>query len=213
MVKDVQKFLGLANYYRQFVKDFTRIAKPLHKLVRKDEKWNWGEEQKKTFKELKKVFTMQLVLVAPDLNKEMRIEADISEYATRGVLSMRCEDDKWRLVAFISKLLNEAERNYEIHNREMLAIIQCLEEWRHLLEGAQTKFEIWSDYKNLEYFMSSQKLNRRQAKWTLYLSRFDFILKHVPESSMGRANSLSRHLDWQVEIERDNKDRVLVKKE
>ena len=109
---------------------------------------------------------------------------------------MRCEDDKWRLVAFISKLLNEAERNYEIHNREMLAIIQCLEEWRHLLEGAQTKFEIWSDYKNLEYFMSSQKLNRRQAKWTLYLSRFDFILKHVPESSMGRANSLSRHLDW-----------------
>jgi len=196
MVKDVQKFLGLANYYRQFVKDFTRIAKLLHKLVRKDEKWNWGEEQKKTFKELKKVFTMQLVLVAPDLNKEMRIEADISEYATRGVLSMRCEDDKWRLVAFISKLLNEAERNYEIHNREMLAIIQCLEEWRHLLEGAQTKFEIWSDYKNLEYFMSSQKLNRRQAKWTLYLSRFDFILKHVPESSMGRANSLSRHLDW-----------------
>ena len=196
MVKDVQKFLGLANYYRQFVKDFTRIAKPLHKLVRKDEKWNWGEEQKKTFKELKKVFTMQLVLVAPDLNKEMRIEADISEYATRGVLSMRCEDDKWRLVAFISKLLNEAERNYEIHNREMLAIIQCLEEWRHLLEGAQTKFEIWSDYKNLEYFISSQKLNRRQAKWTLYLSRFDFILKHVPESSMGRANSLSRHLDW-----------------
>jgi len=205
--------LGLANYYRQFVKDFTRIAKLLHKLVRKDEKWNWGEEQKKTFKELKKVFTMQLVLVAPDLNKEMRIEADISEYATRGVLSMRCEDDKWRLVAFISKLLNEAERNYEIHNREMLAIIQCLEEWRHLLEGAQTKFEIWSDYKNLEYFMSSQKLNRRQAKWTLYLSRFDFILKHVPESSMGRANSLSRHLDWQVGIKRDNKDRVLVKKE
>jgi len=196
MVKDVQKFLGLANYYRQFVKDFTRIAKPLHKLVRKDEKWNWRKEQKKTFKELKKVFTMQPVLVAPDLNKEMRIEADISEYATRGVLSMRCEDDKWRLVAFISKLLNEAERNYEIHNREMLAIIQCLEEWRHLLEGAQTKFEIWSDYKNLEYFMSSQKLNRRQAKWTLYLSRFDFILKHVPESSMGRANSLSRHLDW-----------------
>jgi len=196
MVKDVQKFLGLANYYRQFVKDFTRIAKPLHKLVRKDEKWNWRKEQKKTFKELKKVFTMQPVLVAPDLNKEMRIEADISEYTTRGVLSMRCEDDKWRLVAFISKLLNEAERNYEIHNREMLAIIQCLEEWRHLLEGAQTKFEIWSDYKNLEYFMSSQKLNRRQAKWTLYLSRFDFILKHVPESSMGRANSLSRHLDW-----------------
>jgi len=75
-----------------------------------------------------------------------------------------------------------------------------------LLEGAQTKFEIWSDNKNLKYFMSSQKLNQRQARWALYLSRFDFILKHVPGSSIERADSLSRHLDWQVGIERDNKD-------
>ena len=104
------------------------------------------------------------MLVVPDIDKEMRVEADASEYATGGVLSMKCEDEKWRLVAFISKLLNEVERNYEIHNREMLAIIKCLDEWRHLLEGAQSKFEIWSDHKNLEYFMSSQKLNHRQAR-------------------------------------------------
>ena len=104
-VKDVQKFLGLANYYRQFMKDFARIAKLLHKLVRKDEEWNWGEEQEKTFKELKKVFTTQLVLVAPDLDKEMRVEADASEYTIGGVLLIRYEDDKWRPVAFISKLL------------------------------------------------------------------------------------------------------------
>jgi len=82
---------------------------------------------------------------------------------TGGVLLIKCEDEKWRPVAFISKLLYEAERNYEIHNREMLAIVRCLNEWRHLLEGAQNKFEIWSDHKNLEYFMSSQKLNRKQA--------------------------------------------------
>jgi len=104
------------------------------------------------------------VLVAPDLDKEMRVEADASEYVTRGVLSMKCEDKKWRLVAFISKLLNEAERNYEIHNRKMLAIVRCLDKWRHLLEGAQNKFEIWSNHKNLEYFMSSQKLNCRQVQ-------------------------------------------------
>ena len=104
------------------------------------------------------------MLVAPDLDKEMRVEADASEYATRGVLSMKCEDKKWRLVAFISKLLNEAERNYEIHNRKMLAIVRCLDKWRHLLEGAQNKFEIWSNHKNLEYFMSSQKLNCRQVQ-------------------------------------------------
>jgi len=105
---------------------------------------------------------------------------------------MKCKDKRWRPVAFILKSLNKVERNYEIHDREILVIIQCLEEWRHLLEGAWTKFEIWSNHKNLEYFMSSQKLNRRQAQWVLYLSRFDFILKHVPGSSIGRANSLSR---------------------
>jgi len=116
-------------------------------------------------------------------------------------------------VAFISKLLNKAERNYEIHDREMLAIIRCLDEWRHLLKGAQSKFEIWSDHKNLEYFMSSQKLNCRQARWALYLSRFNFTLKHVPESSMGKANSLSRRLDWQKEVKKDNKNRTLLKKE
>jgi len=123
----VQKFLGLANYYRQFVKDFAKIAKPMHKLVRKDEKWNWEIEQERAFEQLKKVFTTRPVLVALDLDKEMRVEVDMSEYATGGVLSMKYKDEKWRPVAFISKSLNEAERNYEIHDREMLAIIRCLD--------------------------------------------------------------------------------------
>ena len=127
----------------------------MHKLVRKDKKWNWGEEQKVAFKKLKRVFTMRPVLVASDLDKEMRIEVDASEYATGEVLSMKYKNEKWRLVAFISKSLNKAERNYKIHDREMLVIIRCQEEWRHFLEGAQGRFEIWSNHKNLEYFMSS----------------------------------------------------------
>ena len=89
---------------------------------------------------------------------------DASDYATEGVLSMECEDGLWRPVAFLSKSLNETERNYEIHDKEMLAIIKELENWRHLLEGACFKFEIWTDHKNLEYFMKAQKLNRRQAR-------------------------------------------------
>jgi len=101
------------------------------------------------------------VLAAPDLNKEMRVEVDVSDYATGGVLSVKRGDGKWRLVAFISKLLNDTERNYEIHDKEMLAVIRCLEAWRHFLEGARTKFKIWTDHKNLEYFMINQKLNRR----------------------------------------------------
>ena len=87
------------------------------------------------------------------------MEVDASDYATGGVLSMEGEDGKWRPVAFLSKSLNETERNYEIHDKEMLVIIRRLKSWRHLLEGAQFKFEIWIDHKNLEYFIKTQNLN------------------------------------------------------
>ena len=163
-VKDVQKFLGLANYYRRFIEGFASIARPLHEMVKKDKKWEWTEKQKKAFKELKRRFTEELVLAVLDLDKKMQMEVDVSDYATGGVLLMECEDNLWRLVAFLSKSLNETERNYEIHDKEMLAIIKGLEAWRHLLEGVQFKFEIWTDHKNLEYFMKVQKLNRRQAR-------------------------------------------------
>jgi len=94
----------------------------------------------------------------------MRVEVDASDYATGGVLSTKCEDGKWRPVAFISKLLNATEQNYEIHNKEMLVVIRCLEAWRHYLEGAKQEFKIWTDYKNLQYFITSQKLNQRQVR-------------------------------------------------
>ena len=101
-VKDVRKFLGLANYYRQFVKDFAKLARPLNNLTRKDEKWRWREEQQKALKQLKTVFTSRPLLVAPNLDKEFRVEADASNFATGGVLSIKYEDSKWRLVAYIS---------------------------------------------------------------------------------------------------------------
>jgi len=94
----------------------------------------------------------------------MRVEVDASDYVTRGVLSTKCEDGKWRPVAFISKLLNTTEQNYKIYNKEMLAVIRCLEAWRYYLERAKLEFEIWTNHKNLQYFMTSQKLNCRQAR-------------------------------------------------
>jgi len=141
-VKDVQKFLGLANYYRRFIEGFASIARSLHDMVKKDKKWDWMEKQEKVFKELKEKFTKEPVLAAPDLDKKMRMEVDALDYAIGGVLSMECKDGLWRPVAFLSKSLNEMERNYEIHDKEMLAIIRGLESWRHLLEGVQSKFEI-----------------------------------------------------------------------
>jgi len=81
-------------------------------------------------------------LAAPDLDKEFRIEADASNYATEGVLSMKCSNKKWRPVTFISKSLSNRERNYKIHDKEILAVIRCLEAWRHFLKGIVVKFEI-----------------------------------------------------------------------
>ena len=116
------------------------------------------------FKELKDQFTKELVLAAPDLDKKLKVEVDTSDYATEGVLSMEVENRRWKPVAFLSKSLNKTKRNYEIHDKEMLAIIRGLEAWRHLLKRVQFRFEIWTDHKNLEYFMKAQKLNRRQAR-------------------------------------------------
>jgi len=210
-VKDVQKFLGLANYYHRFIEGFALIARPLHDLVKKDKKWEWAEKEERAFGELKRRFTEELVLVVPDLDKKMQMEVDVSDYATGGVLLMECEDKLWRLVVFLSKSLNETERNYEIHDKEMLAIIRGLEVWRHLLEGVQFKFKIWMDHKNLEYFMKAQKLNRRQARWVLYLSRFDFILKYVAGAKMGKVDGLSRRMDWKVGVDKDNENQVFIK--
>jgi len=180
-------------------------------MVKKDKKWEWTEKQEKVFKELKEQFTKELVLAAPDIDKKMRMEVNALNYAMGGVLSMECEDRLWRPVAFLSKSLNGTERNYKIHDKEMLAIIWGLESWRHLLEEVQSKFEIWTDHKNLEYFMRAQKLNQRQARWALYLSRFNFILKHVPEARIEKVDRLSRRSDWKVGVDRDNENQVIIK--
>jgi len=127
----------------------------MNTLTRKNMKWQWGQEQQKAFDELKRIFTTKPVLAAPDLDKEFRVEADISNYATGGVLSMKCSNELWRLVAFISKSLSDMEKNYEIYDKEVLAIVRCLEVWRHFLEGITVKFEIWTDHKNLKYFIKA----------------------------------------------------------
>jgi len=141
------------------------------------------------------------------------VEENTSNFATRGVLSVKCKDNLWQPVAFILKVFNETEKNYEIHDKEMLGVIRCLEAWRHFLEGARIKFEVWTNHKNLEYFMTSQNLNCRQARWALYLSRFDFLLRHVLGSKMRKADGLDRRSDWEKGGEGDNEEKTLLKLE
>ena len=119
------------------------------------------------------------------------------------------EDNKWHPVAFLSKSLSLVEQNYEIHDKEMLAIVRALEEWRHFVEGAEHRCEIWMDHKNLQYFMTAKKLNRRQARWSLLLAQFDFIMHHSPSKSMGKTDVLSRWSDQGTGLE-DNNNMVLL---
>jgi len=104
-------------------------------------------------------------------------------------------DGKWNPVVFYSKSLSSMKRNYEIHNKEMLAIICALEEWRHFLKNTTHPVEIWTDHKNLEYFMMAKKLNHRQARWSLHLARFNFLLHHYPGRAMGKPDTLLRRAD------------------
>ena len=122
-VKDVQAFLGLANFYRRFVRNFSKIAAPLHNLTRKGVVWRWGGTQERTFEELKRKFVEGPVLAPVDFTRPLRVESDASDYATGAVLSMLCEDEKWHPCAFLSKGLNDVERNYDVHDKEMFGVI------------------------------------------------------------------------------------------
>jgi hypothetical protein len=162
-VKGVQSFLGFCNFYRRFIKDYSRIAKPLTRLTRVDVSFRWDADCQSAFDELKRRLTSAPILrhYRPDL--PTRIETDASDEVVAGVLSQQ-EEGNWHPVAYYSKTMSSPEQNYEIHDKEMLAIIRALEEWRAELEGLQRKerFDILTDHKALEYFMTTKKLNARQ---------------------------------------------------
>jgi hypothetical protein len=208
-VKDVQAFLGFCNFYRRFIRDFSHIARPLFELTKKNHKWNWTHKCEDTFRQLKHLFTSAPMLAMPDTQKPMRLECDASDSATGAVLSQKESDDKYHPVAYLSKSLTEPEHNYDIYDKELLAIIKALDTWRHYLEGAENTVEIYADHKNLQYFKKAQKLSRQQARWAQFLSRFDFTLIH----KLGKTNKvdgLSRRIDHKEGVENNNLDRILL---
>lgn len=208
-VKETQSFLGFCNFYRRFIKDFSKIAQPLFQLTRKGTIWNWNTPQEEAFKSLKAQFTTAPMLVSPDTTKRFCIECDASDFATGAILTQLEDDQTWHPVAYLSKSLTETERNYDIHDKELLAIIRALETWRHYLEGCKYQVEIWTDHRNLEYFKKAQNLSRRQARWAQFLTRFDFTLEHKPGKG-NKADGLSRRADHKEGVEFDNHGQTLL---
>ena len=212
-LRDVRSFVGFANFYRRFIKDFSKITRPLHDLTKKDVPWTWGTEQEKSFQALKTAFTTEPVLAMWEPNRPTRLEVDASGYATGGVLSQKLDDGLWHPIAYRSESMSDAERNYEIYDRELLSIIRALEDWRHYLEGLPQPFEIITDHRNLEYWRTAQDLSRRQARWSLWLSRFDFTLTHKPGTTNTRADPLSRMPDHKVLDGEDNQGQIVLRPE
>jgi len=181
------------------------MSKPLSDLTKKDSIWNWDIEQQNTFEILKKGFTTAPALKIPNDKDPFKLSTDISDFATGTVLSQKMPTTGlWHPVAFFSKSLDIHERNYEICDKELLAIIRELEEYRHHLEGHPHKIEIWSDHQNLTFFRTTQKLTRRQARWALYMTHFDYILYHKPGKTMQAEDSLFRRANYEIGINLNN---------
>ncbi len=155
--KEVQSFLGFVNFYRRFIERFSHIARPMFDLTKKDVPFVWSPECDAAFAALKAKVTEAPVLILPNERQPFRVKSDSSDFASGGVLQQLSEEDgKWHPVVFLSKSLSSVERNYEVHDKELLAVMRSLEQWRHFLEGARHPVEIWTDHKNLEYFRTAR---------------------------------------------------------
>ncbi len=194
--KALQRFLGFANFYRRFIRSFSQLAAPLTALTSIKTPFRWSSAAEAAFTKLKGCFVSAPILIAPDPSRQFVVEVDASEVGVGAVLFHRSSsDDKVHPCAYFSHRLSPAERNYDIGNRELLAVKLALEEWRHWLEGAGVPFIVWTDHKNLEYIKSAKRLNSRQARWALFFGRFDFSISYRPGSKNIKPDALSRIFD------------------
>jgi len=196
---ETQLFLGFANFYRRFIRDYSRVARLLTVLTKKDREWNWNAEADAAFAELKKRFTMAPILGHFDPTKEVIIETDASDFAIGAILSQRDEERHLHPVAFHSRKFQPTEINYEIHDKELLAVVDALKHWRRYCEGATHQVQVYSDHQNLEYFTTTKALNQRQARWAQELAGINFRIYYRPGTQNGKPDTLSRRSEYRHE--------------
>jgi transposase InsO family protein len=211
-VKDVQTFHGFANYYRQFIGLFSKIATPITKLMNKTMVFEWTEDAQKAFEILKEKLVTTPVLQLFDSKKPSIVETDASNYAIGAVHSQPGDDGRMRPVAFFSRKLISAETRYSTSDQELLAIVDALKHWRHYLEGSVEKIKVYSDHMNLRNFTTTKELNKRQLRWSEELSSFHFEIIHRKGKENGNADALSRRPDYQ-DSEKEVINHTLLKEE
>ncbi|KAL2892028.1 Retrotransposable element Tf2 155 kDa protein type 1 [Ceratocystis lukuohia] len=191
-IRDVRSFLGLCNFYRSFIPDFTKLANPLLQLTKKDQAFQWGVQEDEAFQELKTAFTTTPILCTHDPELPTIVEADASGYCLGAALLQKQADNSTRPCAYFSRKMTAAECNYPIHDKEMLGIICALKEWRSELKGLRDEFTILSDHKNLLHFTKLQHLSERQTRWYLTLSEYNCSIVHRPGKLSPLPDALSR---------------------
>ncbi|KAH9266366.1 hypothetical protein BASA83_010604 [Batrachochytrium salamandrivorans] len=144
----------------------------------------FGVRNKKVFTGSEDCLCQIGFLTHPDDSRPFILETDASDYAISGVLSQYDDSITLRPIAFYARQMNSAEQNYEIYDKELLAVVESFKHWRHFLQGGLHPVTVLCDHKNLEYFMTTKKLTRRQARWSLELSEYDFSLTHRPGNLM-----------------------------
>ena len=193
-VSDVRSFLGLANYYRRFVEKFAHRAAPLTSLMGKGE-FTWTDECEKAFRDLIQALTDAPVIVPPDPNLPFHVRTDASRFAVGAMLSQARGT-----IAFESRKLSAAERNYPVHEQELLAVVHALKTWKHLLQGASSKFRITTDNTPTKHVLTVKELTPRQARWAEFLAEFDFDIDYQPGETNVVADALSRRPDLALNV-------------
>lgn len=191
-VTEVRAFLGFANFYRRFLKNHSKTILPLTALTKLDEQWNWTEKHQEAFEKVKQQIASDPVLLGADPTKPFEVETDASDYAIGAQLGQRDEDGRLHPVSFMSKKLSGPQLRYTLPDKELMAIVEALKDWKHWLIGAKHPITVYSDHKNLTTFTTTKSLNRRQVRWAEELSEYDFKIVHVKGKENGRADALSR---------------------
>ena len=191
-VKDIQSFLGFANFYCWFIFNYSNIVIPLTCLIWKDIPWKFDSSCQDAFNSLKKAFISTPIFTYWIPDAQLIVETDASDYALTAILSIVNEDNEVHLVVFHSHTFTVAELNYDIYNKELLAIFEAFKIWRHYLEGPAYPIDIVMDHKNLEYFSTTKVLTRKQVWWSEYFSQFNLVIRFCPGHLGTKLDALTR---------------------